>query len=112
MGQRENHDQHRYRLINILDTKGKPIVTSLLDLPVEHVCLLYFYRWVIEILFRWLKHALGLVHLVSHSPNGIMMQVVATLLVYALLGLYHQGGPREGQTRVAIYRNSMTDTWV
>jgi hypothetical protein len=95
LGQRENHDQHRYRLINILDTKGKPIVivTSLLDLPAEHVCLLYFYRWVIEILFRWLKHTLGLAHLVSHSPNGIMMQVVATLLVYALLVLYHQGGP-------------------
>ncbi len=68
-------------------------MTSLLDLPVEHVCLLYFYRWVIEILFRWLKHMLGLAHLVSHSPNGIMMQVVATLLVYALLVLYHQGGP-------------------
>lgn len=48
---------------------------------------------MIEILFRWLKHTLGLAHLVSHSPNGIMMQVVATLLVYALLVLYHQGGP-------------------
>lgn len=95
LGERENHDQHPYRLINILDSKGKPIVivTSLLDLPVEQVCLLYFYRWTIEILFRWLKHTLGLAHLVSHSPNGIMMQVVATLLVYALLVLYHQGGP-------------------
>lgn len=95
LGKREDHDQHQYRLINILDSKGKPIVivTSLLDLPVEHVCLLYFYRWVIEILFRWLKHMLGLAHLVSHSPNGIMMQIVATLLVYALLVLYHQGGP-------------------
>ena len=95
LGTREDHDQHRYRLINILDSKGKPIVvvTSLLDLPVEHVRLLYFYRWVIEILFRWLKHMLGLAHLISHSPNGIMMQVVATLLVYALLVLYHQGGP-------------------
>ena len=95
LGAREDHEQHPYRLINILDTKGKPIVivTSLLDLPVEHVCLLYFYRWTIEILFRWLKHILGLAHLISHSPNGIMMQVIATLLVYALLVLYHQGGP-------------------
>lgn len=93
LGKRES--QQRYRLIDILDSKGKPIpiVTSLLDLPVEHVCLLYFYRWTIEILFRWLKHTLGLIHLVSHHPNGIMMQVVATLLVYALLVLYHQGGP-------------------
>jgi hypothetical protein len=95
LGTREDHDQHQYRLINILDSKGKPIVilTSLLDMPVEHVCLLYFYRWTIEILFRWLKHTLGLAHLVSHHPNGIMIQVMATLLVYALLVLYHQGGP-------------------
>jgi hypothetical protein len=95
LGAREDHEKHQYRLIHILDTKGKAIivVTSLLDLPVEHVCLLYFYRWTIEILFRWLKHILGLAHLISHSPNGIMMQIVVTLLVYALLVLYHQGGP-------------------
>ena len=95
LGQREDADQPMYRLINILDSQGKPIVivTSLLDLPVEQVCLLYFYRWTIEILFRWLKHTLSLAHLISHSPNGIMMQVVSTLLVYVLLVLYHQGGP-------------------
>jgi len=76
LGERQNHDQHQYRLINIRDSKGKPIVivTSLLDLPVEQVCLLYFCRWRVEILFRWLKHTLGLAHLVSHSPSGIMMQ--------------------------------------
>lgn len=93
LGKRDS--PHQYRLTDILDSKGKPItiVTSLLDLPVEYVCLLYFYRWTIEILFRWLKHTLGLIHLVSHHPNGIMMQIVATLLVYALLILYHQGGP-------------------
>lgn len=95
LGQRQDPDQPVYRLLNILDSQEKPIVivTSLLDLPVELVCLLYFYRWTIEILFRWLKHTLGLAHLISHSPNGIMMQVVATLLVYALLVLYHQDGP-------------------
>ncbi len=93
LGKRDS--QHQYRLIDIVDSNGKPItiVTSLLDLPVEHVCLLYFYRWTIEILFRWLKHTLRLIHLVSYHPNGIMMQIVATLLVYALLILYHQGGP-------------------
>jgi IS4 transposase len=65
----------------------------MVEAPIERVCFLYSYRWTIEILFRWLKHTLGLAHLVSHSPNGIMMQVVATLLVYALLILYHQDGP-------------------
>jgi hypothetical protein len=95
LGQREDADQPLYRLINILDSQGDPIVivTSLLELSVERVCLLYFYRWTIEILFRWLKHTLSLAHLISYSPNGIMMQVVTTLLVYALLVLYHQDGP-------------------
>ena len=95
LGADSERDRRVYRTINCYDSEGNPlvIVTSLIEAPVEQVCFLYFYRWTIEILFRWLKHALGLAHLVSHSPNGIMMQVVATLLVYALLILYHQDGP-------------------
>ena len=95
LGADPERERRVYRAINCLDSKGNPvvIVTSLVETPVEDVCFLYFYRWTIEILFRWLKHALGLAHLISHSPNGIMMQVVATLLVYALLILYHQDGP-------------------
>jgi hypothetical protein len=95
LGTGENRAKHSYRLISVKDSQGEVmvIVTSMLDAPVATVCGLYFYRWTIEILFRWLKHVFSLDHLVSHSPNGIMMQVVATLLTYALLILYHQGGP-------------------
>lgn len=95
LGANDNQTSHDYRLINVKDSAGKPLVilTSLLDRPVETVCALYYYRWTIEILFRWLKHVLSLQHLVSHTPNGIMMHIVATLLAYALLVLYHQDGP-------------------
>jgi hypothetical protein len=95
LGADENQTGHLYRLINVKDSQGNPLVilTSLVDEPVTVVCGLYFYRWTIEILFRWLKHVLSLDHLVSRTPNGIMMQVIATLLAYALLVLYHQGGP-------------------
>lgn len=95
LGADSERDRRIYRTINCCDSEGNPlvIVTSMVEAPIERVCFLYSYRWTIEILFRWLKHTLGLAHLVSHSPNGIMMQVVATLLVYALLILYHQDGP-------------------
>jgi hypothetical protein len=95
LGSDENRTAHQYRLINVKDSQGEVmvIVSSMLDAAVATVCGLYFYRWTIEILFRWLKHVLTLDHLVAHTPNGIMMQVMATLITYALLVLYHQDGP-------------------
>ena len=48
----------------------------------------------IEILFRWLKHTLGLSHLVSTKREGGMIQVLMALLVYALLVLYQEGRER------------------
>lgn len=95
LGTEDNRTTHSYRLINVKDSQGDPvvIVSSMTDAEVAVICSLYFYRWTIEILFRWLKHVLTLDHLVSHTPNGIMMQVITTLLTYALLILYHQDGP-------------------
>jgi hypothetical protein len=89
------------------------LVTNLLDVPAEIIMLLYRYRWLIELFFRWLKCVMSCRHLISQSGNGIEIQMycalIACLLVqiaggrdvrptswtYKLLCLYMQGWATE-----------------
>lgn len=84
--------EHPYRMLHVRLTTGEDIVllTSLLDLPADHICLLYRYRWTIEIIFRWLKQRLQLDHFMSHDPQGILRQIVMSLIVWGLLVLFNQ----------------------
>lgn len=96
LGKGKSRARHVYRLVECLDTQGNAlaVLTDLLAIPASHVCLLYGYRWSVEIVIRWLKHHLQLSHLMSYSPNGLMVQVLMTMIVYGLLVLYHQSsGP-------------------
>lgn len=83
------------------------LVTNLLDVPAEIIVLLYRFRWLIELFFRWLKCVLSCRHLLSQDPRGIQIQMycalIACLLIqlacpikpnqwtYKLLCLYQQG---------------------
>jgi hypothetical protein len=111
-------------------TQDVVLVTSLLDVPAEVIVLLYRYRWLIELFFRWLKCVLSCRHLISQSANGIEIQMycalIACLLIqlasgqdvrpnawtYKLLCLYVQGWATEEevlehlQTRVAAAKSS------
>jgi IS4 transposase len=87
------------------------LVTSLLDVPAEIVVLLYRFRWLIELFFRWLKCVLSCRHLLSRDPQGLQIQMycalIACLLIqlvcpikpnqwtYKLLCLYQQGWATE-----------------
>jgi hypothetical protein len=89
------------------------LCTNLLDVPAEMIVLLYRFRWLIELFFRWLKCVLSCRHLVSQSANGIEIQMycalIACLLIqlaagrnvkpnqwtYKLLCLYQQGWATE-----------------
>ena len=64
------------------------LVTDRLDLPAELVALAYRYRWQIELFFRWFKCVLGCRHLVSHSANGVRLQVYVALIVSLLISLW------------------------
>lgn len=81
-----------YRIVRVRLPTGKEItlLTNLLLLSVEQVCLLYRYRWTIEVVFRWLKQILQLDHFISRDPQGIMRQVLTALIVYGLLVLFNQ----------------------
>ena len=56
----------------------------------DDICLLHRYRWTIEVLFRWLRQTLQLDHLMSHSPTGILRQILMTLIVWGLLVIANQ----------------------
>lgn len=63
------------------------IVTNLLDVPAEIIALLYRFRWLIELFFRWLKCVLSCRHLLSHKENGIEIQMYCALIACLLIQL-------------------------
>jgi hypothetical protein len=81
-----------FRMLRVRQTNGQEIVllTSLLELPADKICLLYRYRWTIEIVFRWLRQTLELNHFMSHHPIGIIRQILIALIVWGLLVIANQ----------------------
>jgi hypothetical protein len=71
---------------------GTPIelvlVTNRLDLAAELIALAYRYRWTVELFFRWFKCILGCRHLLSHSENGVQLQVYMALIASLLISLW------------------------
>lgn len=95
IGTGDRRSVHLYRLVDATDSRGqrRPILTDLLELSVDQICALRRYRWTVETVIRWLKKHLGLDHLISYSPRGVILQVTMALIVYGLLVLYNQGAP-------------------
>lgn len=81
-----------FRMLRVRQTNGQEItlISSLIDLSADQICLLYRYRWTIEIVFRWLRQTLQLDHLTSHDPVGIMRQILTALIVWGLLVIANQ----------------------
>jgi hypothetical protein len=69
------------------------LATNLLDVPAEIIALLYFYRWTIEIFFRFFKQILGCRHLLSHSQNGIEIQTYCAIIACMLISLWTDKKP-------------------
>ena len=64
------------------------LVTDRMDLSAEIIALIYRYRWQIELFFRWFKCILGCNHLLSHSENGVSIQVYCALIASMLITLW------------------------
>jgi hypothetical protein len=79
-------------MLRVQMTSGKEItlISSLLEAPADHICLLYRHRWMIEVVFRWLKQLLSLDHMRSHDPTGILRQILTALIVWGLLIIANQ----------------------
>lgn len=68
-------------------TQDIVLVTNLLDVPSDVIVLLYRFRWLIELFFRWLKCVLGCRHLISQAANGIEIQMYCALIACLLIQL-------------------------
>jgi hypothetical protein len=91
-----HHKDHLKRpmrlvIVRTVDRDGKTtelwLITDRLDLDADLVALAYRYRWTVELFFRWLKCILGARHLISHSQNGVTLQMYAALIVSLLIVL-------------------------
>jgi hypothetical protein len=75
-----------------IDKKGNPevllLATDRMDLDAELVALAYRYRWSVELFFRWFKCILGCQHLLSHSENGVEIQVYVAIIASLLVSLW------------------------
>jgi len=64
------------------------LATDRMDLDAELVALGYRYRWSVELFFRWLKCILDCRHLLSHSQNGVAIQVYLAIIASLLISLW------------------------
>jgi hypothetical protein len=76
------------------------IATNLLDIPAEIIALIYQHRWAIEVFFRFFKQMLGCRHLLSHKPQGILIQVYCAIIACMLINLWT--GKRPSKRTVEI----------
>ena len=85
------------------------IATDRHDLSAEAVAAAFKLRWNIEIFFGWWKRHLKVYHLISRSPYGLMVQILAGLITYLLLAIYcqQQYGERVTIKRVCELRHKI-----
>lgn len=69
------------------------IATDQLDAPAEVIALLYYYRYTIEVFFRFFKHILGCRHLLSDDPDGIRIQTYCAIIACMLISLWTHRKP-------------------
>lgn len=87
------------------------IATDRHDLSAEDVAAAYKLRWMIEIFFGWWKRHLKVYHLISRTPHGLMVQILAGLITYLLLAIYchEEYGEKVNIKRVRELRNKIAN---
>jgi hypothetical protein len=88
----DSENQQSFRLLEVQMSNGQQatLLSTLTEMPADHICLLYRYRWSIEIVFRWLRQRLQIDHFMSHNPTGILRQILTALIVWGLLVIANQ----------------------
>ena len=81
---------YRMLVVRLPDGKEITLLSSLVTATADEICLLFHYRWTIEILFRWLRQTLQLDYFMSHDPTGILRQILMALIVWGLLVIANQ----------------------
>lgn len=79
------------------------IATNLLEVPAEIIGLIYQFRWIIELFFRFFKQILGCRHLFFHSQNGIELQAYCAIIACMLLCLWTGRKPTKRTYEMVCY---------
>lgn len=69
-------------------------VTDRVDLPATEIVTLYRQRWQLELFFRWLKHHLGVLHPLGHSPQAVLLTLSLAAIITVLAILLAADRPR------------------
>jgi IS4 transposase len=77
----------RISYINPEDGQAFVFVTNWFELSAFTITQTYRRRWGIELFFRWVKQHLRLRGFLSHSPNGVRVQVWTALCAYLLVAI-------------------------
>jgi hypothetical protein len=84
------------RLIRYVDPKTQKrlsFLTNELNLPAWQIALLYRKRWLIELLFKWMKQHLHIKSFFGTTPNAVKSQLWIAVIVLVLIHrLKHQMG--------------------
>ena len=99
------------RVVRVVTEKlhkdGTPVelvlVTNRVDLDADLIAVAYRYRWTVELFFRWLKCILGCRHLLSHSENGVQLQVYMALVASLLISLWVGRSPTKRTYEVLCF---------
>ena len=83
--------EHGFRLVEVqVRDSGKTIyfLTNDREMDALAIAQVYRRRWDIEVFFRFIKQELNIEHLLSHSFNGVKVQIYTALLLAILLTVY------------------------
>ncbi len=88
-------DAKAYRVVSFCDLETKKQFRLVTNLPAtgeaavsdEEIIEIYRLRWGVELLWKFLKMHLKLDRLITKNPNGITIQIYASLIAYLILQL-------------------------
>jgi putative transposase len=93
----------RLRRIEVLrdeDRKMIVVITNDMTRSSVEIAQAYKFRWLIELLFRWLKQHLRIRKFLGTSPNAVKLQIYAAMIAYILVRL----AARVARTKFDILR--------
>lgn len=92
LGNGKKRMEHPLRLLEKVDTEGKPIriLTNVTDLTAEEIGDVYRYRWQIELFFKWIKQHLTVKHFFGQSHQAVENQLFIALITHCLLGMLRE----------------------
>ena len=112
IGTTQNRAENPFRLIKVLDSKGKELqlVTNRFDLSADEIADLYKSRWAIELFFKWMKQHLNIKKFYGQSEQAVHNQVYIAMIVYCL-NVLAQLGTNSSRTYLQISRYLKADPW-